>query len=120
MNKTEFSKRVKSIADNMVEALKDYNEGLISINDFQVMIAFEMGQYPFEYGIATEQECIIDPELEEGKLYHVDYMGGSSKDFMLFAMEFIKSAPDWDASRFTETGSNSFLLPLVGEEGIHY
>ena len=120
MTKTEFQERVGKIAENLTAAMYAYNDGSIDIHTFKQIMRDEMADYPYDWFLATDDENEFNEELEVGELYHRDEIGESADDFKHFVKDFIEDAHNWDKSRFTTTGSNSFLFCLIGEEGINY
>lgn len=120
MTKTEFQERVGKIAENLTAAMYAYNDGSISIDTFKLILRGWMLEYPYDWFLATDNENEFNEELEVGELYHRDEIGESADDFKDFVSDFIEDAHNWDKSRFTTTGSNSFLFCLVGEEGENY
>ena len=122
MTKQEFQERVGKIAENLTEAMYQYNDGNIDIHTFKQIMRDEMSEYPYEWMILSLdlQECFDAFHLEEGELYHVDEVGASAEDHKKYAERFISNAQNWDSSQLCVDGSNSFLIPLIGEEGFDY
>lgn len=119
MTKQVFHEMVSMIAENLKVAMYEYLDGHISIEGFKQELRDQMSYYPYGWHIAQEGDCEYDENMVEGELYPIEDFW-SMHDFKDIVADFIADAHNWDESRFTATGSNSFLLRLVGEEALNY
>ena len=122
MTKQEFKERVGAIAENLTEAMYQYQDGNIDIHTFKQIMRDEMAEYPYDWMILTGdlQEAYDAFHLEEDELYHIDEVGASADDFKEFVADYISNAHNWDNAELNIGGSASFLTTLLGDEGLNY
>jgi hypothetical protein len=120
MTKQEFQERVGKIAENLTEAMYQYNDGNIDIHTFKQIMRDEMSEYPYELGLANDSACEFNEDLEYGELYEADELGADVEAQKDFVESYISGAHEWGTTELNADGSGSFLIALLGYEGEDY
>ena len=120
MTKQEFQERVGKIAENLTEAMYQYNDGNIDIHTFKQIMRDEMSKYPYGWGLANDYYCEENEDLEYGELYTAEELGLPVEYSKKFVEEKISGAHEWGRCELNVEGSGSFLITLLGYEGEDY
>lgn len=122
MTKQEFQERVSKIAENLTEAMYQYNDGNIDIHTFKQMMRDEMSDYPYDWYMADEidEECA---GLTAGEIYEVEDTEEWEvvREKREFVFNHIGRIDEWKENMFADTdGVPCFVTLLVGTKGVNY
>lgn len=117
MKKSEFLERVKFVKDFLLKGFEDYMKEDITGAEFQDLMRLAVKltpryYVPFDYKEEDYEEAFNNASND----YEMEKCCDSEiKMQEEYLYEFIDNFPNWDSSKLTLKGSNTFLTMFVSE-----